>query len=72
MTSRLRNITIDCGNPYLLATFWSQVTGYQEDPENGNSPGDLEGFLVGTPGLLFITVPDGSCDGHVTGAPSRL
>jgi predicted enzyme related to lactoylglutathione lyase len=61
MTARPRNITFDCADPYLLATFWSQVTGYQEDPEDGNEPGDPEGFLAGPegqPNLLFITVPE--------------
>ena len=61
MTARPRNITFDCADPYLLATFWSQVTGYQEDPEDGNEPGDPEGYLAGPdgqPGLLFIPVPE--------------
>ena len=61
MTSLPRNITFDCADPYLLANFWSQVTGYQEDPENPNEPDDPEGYLAGPdgqPGLLFITVPE--------------
>jgi hypothetical protein len=61
MTARPRNITVDCADPYVLATFWSQVTGYQEDPEDGNHPGDPEGFLHGQdgqPNLLFVTVPE--------------
>ena len=61
MTARPRNITFDCADPYALAVFWGQVTGYQEDSENGNEPGDPEGFLVGPaghPNLLFVTVPE--------------
>jgi hypothetical protein len=61
MTALPRNITFDCADPYLLAQFWSQVTGYQEDPENPNDPDDPEGYLAGPdgqPGLLFITVPE--------------
>jgi hypothetical protein len=61
MTARPRNITVDCADPYILATFWSQVTGYQEDPEDPNNPGDPEGFLHGQdgqPNLLFVTVPE--------------
>ena len=61
MTARPRNITFDCADPYALAVFWSQVTGYQEDPENPNEPDDPEGYLAGPdgqPGLLFITVPE--------------
>jgi catechol 2,3-dioxygenase-like lactoylglutathione lyase family enzyme len=61
MTARPRNITFDCADPYAQVKFWSQVTGYQEDPENPNEPGDPEGFLAGPdgqPGLLFIPVPE--------------
>jgi hypothetical protein len=61
MTALPRNITFDCADPYLLAGFWSQVTGYQEDPENPNGPDDPEGYLArpdGQPGLLFIKVPE--------------
>ena len=61
MTAQPRNITFDCADPYALAEFWRRVTGYQEDPENGNQPGDPEAFLAGPdgqPGLLFIAVPE--------------
>jgi catechol 2,3-dioxygenase-like lactoylglutathione lyase family enzyme len=61
MTARPRNLTFDCADPYALAVFWSQVTGYKEDPENGNEPGDPEGLLIGPdgqPNLLFVTVPE--------------
>ena len=33
MTALPRNITFDCADPYLLVRFWSQVTGFQEDPD---------------------------------------
>jgi hypothetical protein len=61
MTARPRNITFDCADPHALAVFWSQVTGYNEDPDNPNAPGDPEGLLVGPdgqPNLLFIAVPE--------------
>jgi hypothetical protein len=61
MTARVRNITFDCADPYALAGFWSQVTGYREDPEDGNHPDDPEAVLVGPdgqPNLLFVTVPE--------------
>jgi catechol 2,3-dioxygenase-like lactoylglutathione lyase family enzyme len=61
MTARPHNITFDCADPYAQVQFWSQVTGYQEDPENPNQPGYPEGFLAGPdgqPGLLFIPVPE--------------
>ena len=61
MASSIHNITFDCADPYALAGFWSQVTGYREDPENPNEPGDPEGYLVAPDGrhrLLFIAVPE--------------
>ena len=61
MTARVRNITFDCADPYRLAGFWSQVTGYRDDPEDPNRPEDEEAALVGPDGqanLLFIRVPE--------------
>jgi hypothetical protein len=61
MTVRIRTITFDCENPYLLAGFWSQVTGYREDPGNSNHPEDPEGLLIapdGSASLLFVRVPE--------------
>ena len=62
MTLRIRTITFDCADPYLLVGFWSQVTGYREEPGNPNLPDDPEGLLVapdGSASLLFIKVPEG-------------
>ncbi len=61
MTVRIRTITFDCADPYLLVGFWSQLTGYQEEPDNPNFPDDPEGLLVapdGSASLLFVTVPE--------------
>jgi Glyoxalase-like domain len=61
MTARVRNITFDCADPFALAGFWGEVTGYREDPEDPNHPDDPEALLVGPdgqPNLLFITVPE--------------
>jgi hypothetical protein len=57
----IRSITFDCADPYRLATFWAEVTGFREDPENKNEPGDPEGLLVAPDGrlnLLFIQVAE--------------
>jgi hypothetical protein len=61
MTVRIRTITFDCRDPYVLAGFWSQVTGFGEDPDNTNHPDDPEGLLVapdGSANLLFMRVPE--------------
>ena len=37
---RLRHVTVDCADPYELATFWSRLTGW---PISGvDQPGDDE------------------------------
>jgi len=62
MSARISSVTIDCTEPYALVGFWSQVTGFEEDPDNGNAPADPEGLLLAPDGslaLLFIAVPEG-------------
>lgn len=61
MTTRINHITVDAADPYALASFWTGVTGYAEDPDGPNEPNDPEAFLVGPqgfPALLFIRVPE--------------
>ncbi|WP_107656572.1 VOC family protein [Nocardia suismassiliense] len=56
----LRHVTIDCADPYKLASFWSDVTGWQVSDED--EVDDDEALLVApepVPGLLFIRVPEG-------------
>ena len=57
----IRSITVDCADSYRQALFWSEVTGWQEDPDDPNNPGDPEGRIVSPHGinLLFIPVPEG-------------
>ena len=49
MTSRIDAINITARSPEQLGTFWQQVLGLREDPDNPNEPGDTE--------ILFITEP---------------
>lgn len=61
MAVRIKSITFDCVDPYRLAQFWAQLTGFVEDPDNGNSPEDPECLLLSSNGqlaLLFIGVPE--------------
>ncbi len=56
----LRHISLDCADPYQLATFWSRTTGW---PVSGvDKPGDDEVLIEApapVPGILFIQVPEG-------------
>lgn len=55
----LRHVTIDCAEPYALATFWSALTGWPVSAED--EPGDAEVLIEApspVPGLLFIRVPE--------------
>jgi hypothetical protein len=57
MLTPISSIVFECDDPYELASFWSQVTGYQEDPDDPNRPGDRAALLIapdGSPDLLFI------------------
>ncbi|MBA3339625.1 MAG: VOC family protein [Geodermatophilaceae bacterium] len=61
MTSAIHNITLDCADPYRLALFWAELTGWTEDPDDGNAPEDPEALLISPDGslhLLFIAGPD--------------
>lgn len=61
MSSSVRNITVDAHHPYVLSLFWSDVTGFVEDPHDPNLPEHEAALLVGPPGhpgLLFIRVAE--------------
>ena len=61
MTSLVHHITFSCRDPYQLALFWQQVTGYLDDPEEPNEPGADEAYLEppgGGTALLFVQVPE--------------
>jgi uncharacterized protein (TIGR03086 family) len=61
MAARIKSITFDCADPYRLAQFWLRLTGFSEDPDNGNAPDDPEALLLSPDGslaLLFIAVPE--------------
>jgi predicted enzyme related to lactoylglutathione lyase len=56
---RLRHVTIDCTDPYEIATFWSRLTGWPISKID--QPGDEEVLVEApnpAPGLLFVRVPE--------------
>jgi hypothetical protein len=57
----IKSITFDCADPWGLAQFWSQLTGFSEDPGNRDAPAAPEALLLSPDGsltLLFIAVPE--------------
>ncbi|MFJ8662994.1 VOC family protein [Streptomyces sp. NPDC093795] len=57
MTSLVRHVTIDCADPYALATFWAQVLDAKVSDDD--QPGDEEALVESAgAGLLFIQVPE--------------
>ena len=60
MSVKVRHITVDSADPYTLAGFWHEVTGWAKDDED--FPGDPEAILHSpeetSPDLLFVTVPE--------------
>ncbi|MGK8502044.1 VOC family protein [Nocardia asiatica] len=53
----IRHVTVDCRDPAGLASFWSAVTGWPVTETDAPDYAVLEA-PDGTPGLLFIRVPE--------------
>ncbi len=76
MTSRVSHTTFDCRDAFELSTWWKQVLGYIDLPDDPNGVGDEECMILHpTSGhrLLFIEVDElRSSDGriHLDLAPS--
>jgi predicted enzyme related to lactoylglutathione lyase len=45
MSARIRHVAIDCRDPYALSLFWAGVTGFDEDPDEPNLPGEDAAWL---------------------------
>jgi predicted enzyme related to lactoylglutathione lyase len=59
LRSAIRNITVDCRDPYELARFWAQVV--DRPMHDDDHPGDPEAIVLlgdGLPNLLFERVPE--------------
>ncbi len=71
MVSRISHTTFDCHDAFALSTFWKQVLGFADVPDDPNEPGDEECMIIGPggePRLLFVEVPEGK--GSRTGRTS--
>jgi predicted enzyme related to lactoylglutathione lyase len=58
--STIHQVTFDCSDTYLLATFWAEVLGGSLHPDD--QPGDPEALVLAPDGsriLLFQQVPEG-------------
>jgi predicted enzyme related to lactoylglutathione lyase len=60
MASTLHYVNVKCADPYALAAFWSQVTGWPMSDDD--HPGDPAALVTppggAGPGLLFEVVPE--------------
>ena len=56
----IKHVTVDCLDPYALATFWSTVTGWpvSDIDEPGDDEVAIEPTEPGVPELLFVRVPE--------------
>ncbi|RIJ52051.1 VOC family protein [Clavibacter lycopersici] len=45
MSARIRHVAIDCRDPHALSLFWAGVTGFAEDPDEPNLPGEDAAWL---------------------------
>jgi len=63
-------VTIDCADPYRQVTFWSEATGWKDDPNNPNNPGAIstwpDGPGIGRPRSSTIAIR--RTDGGVIGS----
>lgn len=61
MTVKIHNITVDAHDAYAQSLWWTQVVGWQQDPDDPNEPDHTHCWIGpgdGSPGLLFINVPE--------------
>ncbi|MEV6670828.1 VOC family protein [Streptomyces sp. NPDC051162] len=57
MASLIGHVTVDCADPYRLASFWAEVLGGSLADED--LPGDPESWVItGGAKLLFVRVPE--------------
>ncbi|MFF4532249.1 VOC family protein [Streptomyces sp. NPDC001407] len=57
MASLIGHVTVDCADPYRLASFWAEVLGGSLADED--LPGDPEAWAItGSAKLLFVSVPE--------------
>ncbi|MGW1995442.1 VOC family protein [Embleya sp. NPDC001921] len=58
MSSHVLHVSVDCADPYALASFWSQVLGRPLGPEDRPGDPEVEVLLEEGPTLLFLQVPE--------------
>ncbi|SCK44799.1 VOC family protein [Streptomyces sp. WMMB 322] len=58
MKSTLKNIAVDCADPYALARFWGEVLGIPVHPDDEPGEDEVGVPLDGGRELLFLKVPE--------------
>jgi predicted enzyme related to lactoylglutathione lyase len=62
MTVKIHNVTVDAHNAYAQSLWWTQVIGWAQDANDPNEPEHTHCWIGpgdGSPGLLFVNVPEG-------------
>jgi predicted enzyme related to lactoylglutathione lyase len=58
MTSVIGHLAVDAGDPPALARWWAQVLGWAVEDDDEQDEVWIEDPEGGTPGILFIRVPE--------------
>ena len=61
MTVKIHNITVDARDAYAQSLWWTQVIGWEQALDDPNEPHHTHCWIGpgdGSPGLLFINVPE--------------
>ena len=58
MTSIIRNISVDCADPWALASFWSRIFDRPLDPDTSEGDEEVGVLLPDGSELLFLRVPE--------------
>jgi predicted enzyme related to lactoylglutathione lyase len=58
MTSFIKSVTFDCGEPLRVAAFWAEVLGSNVDEDSTSDRAWVEPAGWGGPSLWFVRVPE--------------
>jgi len=63
MTVKIHNVTVDAGNAYAQSVWWTQVVGWEPDPDDPNEPRPHP--LLDRPGRRVMTATNPMCHNDI-------